>query len=337
MFFKLAMPHRARSILSGNKPNLPPYHFDFGWIVVPDHDKYLEKCFAQLDLSGLRVQQVRRLRRSLWDALIPRPPDLHREPIGQLLEEAEGHPGLLKRIVHRAAKRFRDLSFDRARLTLHVTRHKDEDAVISLESNLAELLGIPDGEAHKLWQSSLMGLAGILHRLAEMKGYEALSGFTDEDVDLFLDKVAFIVDPGSVEKHEAQLERVIRIAQLPIFEPANDRPLNVDALFKVRQSSELKDFRAWLASAGERSDAEIREQLGSVRSRLGNLIDSTIGKTLKFLALSGIGIASASVGVAMSGLDTFLTEKLLPRSGVLAFISKKYPLLFKKDNVSRVP
>jgi hypothetical protein len=322
---------QARTILADKKPNLPLYHFDFGWIVVPDQDKYLEKCFSELDVSGLRVQQIRRLHRAVWDALIARPPSIPLEPINQLLDEAEGHPAFLKRAVHRASRRLKNTSFDLGRLTLAVTRDKDEDAVISIESNLAELCGRPDAEAHKLWQATLMGIGRMFHRIAEMKGYEALSGFTDEDMELFLDKLGFLIEPLSTERDEAQFQRLIRIAQLPTFDLASDRTLDVDALFKLRQSSEIKEFRVWLKSAGQLSDAEIEQQIRSLRSKLGNFIDSTTGNAIRFVVSTGIGMASPIGGMVYSALDTFLLNKLLPKSGIAAFVSKQYTSLFDKE------
>ena len=49
------------------------------------------------------------------------------------------------------------------------------------------------------------------------------------------------------------------------------------------------------------------------------------------LMIEGIvGMFQPIAGIAISVLDTFLIEKLLPHSGPAAFVNKTYPSLFQR-------
>jgi hypothetical protein len=62
---------------------------------------------------------------------------------------------------------------------------------------------------------------------------------------------------------------------------------------------------------------------------LENAIQSSPGKAVRLLALTGIGIVQPVAGVLASVIDTFFLEKMLPKSGIVAFLSDLYLSVFE--------
>jgi len=106
-------------------------------------------------------------------------------------------------------------------------------------------------------------------------------------------------------------------------------------LLEIRESDECREFRNWLPEIGQASDEEIRDHVRSVRTKLGNTAASTQGKAVRLLATTGIGflpVIGPIAGFVAGSLDTFLLEKLLPKSGPVAFLSKLFPSVFENRN-----
>lgn len=84
-------------------------------------------------------------------------------------------------------------------------------------------------------------------------------------------------------------------------------------------------------------DSEIVEQLNDIRSKLGVFAQGDTGKASR-LAIStllgwvpGVG---ALAGLGLGAIDTFLLEKVLPYSGVVAFVDKLYPSIFQHKEMA---
>jgi hypothetical protein len=107
--------------------------------------------------------------------------------------------------------------------------------------------------------------------------------------------------------------------------------VNVDPLLKVRDSAECREFREWLPTLEDRTDAEIRDMVSSIRAKMASAASSSGGKLVRLAATTGIGlipVVGPIAGVAAGAVDSFLIEKLLPKSGIVAFLSDTYPSLF---------
>ena len=80
------------------------------------------------------------------------------------------------------------------------------------------------------------------------------------------------------------------------------------------------------------SDGEIEEQLNNIRSKLGVIVQGDNVKASKLListiagSIPGIGTIA---GLGLGAFDTFLLEKIVPYSGIVAFMDKLYPSIFK--------
>lgn len=69
----------------------------------------------------------------------------------------------------------------------------------------------------------------------------------------------------------------------------------------------------------------------SVRSKITSIIQSNMGRTLRFAAATAIGLIppiGIVAGPVTGALDSFLIDKVFPNSGVVAFLTNTYPSLF---------
>lgn len=142
-------------------------------------------------------------------------------------------------------------------------------------------------------------------------------------------KFAGLIAPLNPQTVEKQFERVIELTDVPDFKPG--QKVNIELLLRVRDSAECREFREWLPTLEDRTDAEIRDAVSAIRAKMALLASSAGGKLVRLAATTGIGlipIVGPIAGAAAGAIDSFLIEKLLPRSGIVAFLSETYPSLF---------
>jgi hypothetical protein len=200
-----------------------------------------------------------------------------------------------------------------------------------VSTDLGERLHITELETHKIVERGLIGVVALTQTLGEMKAYSAVSGFRDEELPLFGYKLDFLAEAVSSQSKEESFRRVIDIAELPAF-PLDECRISVEKLLKIRDSSEAREFRDWLGSLGNVNDKEIRERVSGLRATLGLKVGSEVGKYMRFLVTTGVGLIPGVVvpGIVLSAVDQFAVDKLLPRSGIAAFVNELYPSIFEK-------
>jgi hypothetical protein len=102
----------------------------------------------------------------------------------------------------------------------------------------------------------------------------------------------------------------------------------VERLLKVRESSEAREFRDWVGGIGTATDAEITERVAGLRNLAGLKAGGPVGKTMRFLITTVAGVYPP-LGVPLTAFDQFILDKLLPRSGIAAFVNDLYPSIFR--------
>jgi hypothetical protein len=200
-----------------------------------------------------------------------------------------------------------------------------------VETDLGQQLGLDAAITDKVIEQALLAIAHLNQRVEEMQTYKALSGFRDDDYRLLDEKLRFLFAEVDSSKQEARLDRVVELADLPDPETAAGS-VDVNELLKIRDSDLCREFRQWLRTLDDATDQEIEDQLRSLREALSRAVRSPIGRTVRFLTTSGIGavpVIGYIVGPALSALDTFVLERLLPEPGPVSFLSSSYPSIFK--------
>jgi hypothetical protein len=218
---------------------------------------------------------------------------------------------------------------DRSERKVEIIVEEPQQRVFHIKTGIAREFGLTSESTHLLLQRSVTSVANLNQRLAEMAAYSALTGFLESEAPLLFGKVAGILASFNPKIAEEQFNRVIEIANVPDFKLG--QRVDVDKLLKIRESAECRDFRGWLSSAEDITDAEIRNLSHGMRSKLGSLAGSFGGKAVRFAAstLAGlVPVAGLALGPVAGVVDSFLIDRLLPRSGIMAFVTEIYPSLF---------
>jgi hypothetical protein len=206
-----------------------------------------------------------------------------------------------------------------------------DNGEIDAESDISRVFSMDDESARAVIAAALRGVASLNLRLAYMKNYSALSGMLDEERAVFEHRLKFLSDQFCPTDHERRLHRVVEIARLPDLSEVREG-FRIERLLEIRESTECTEFRNWLESIDTVSDKEIEDRLRSFREQLASVFQSRVGKAVRFLAGTGVGIIPVYGlvgGPAVSAIDTFLLDRILKESGPHAFLSRSYPSLFQ--------
>lgn len=215
-----------------------------------------------------------------------------------------------------------------------------------IETDLEKSYGLRPGFVGKAIREAILGLGSEVSRVNEMRAYDAVSEFNEQDVALFGAHLDFLGSRVLPDKAQENLYRTIDFAEAPDFrDPQFLSNVDLDMLIEVRQSDEAQAFREWLWRAGDFEKSDIAEGMAELSNpllqRIGGALASGKGKTIRVLAASGAAKAIGTmiggpIGLAVSlvpGLaNAHLVNRFANTPGTpppLAFIRGRYPSLFE--------
>jgi hypothetical protein len=315
-----------------NKGILPMLSYSLAGVEASDHKELVHHWLQPMhQIPHLTHKQIVKLKRAIVDKIVRLPEGFRKGLLLQARADVLTKQHLVKKSVEMAIWQHLKVPPPEFSISVHTIDPED----IRVETDLTAKMGIDVSTAHKIIERGLLGVGGLSQRLAEMEAYSALSGFTDGDLPLVDEQLKFLLRI-SPETKERQFRRVVQIAGFPDFASAiSEKRVRVDRLLEIRESDECREFREWLPTIEGASDAEIKERISSLRARLGNAIQSQPGKAVRLLTTTGIGalpIIGPLAGFVAGVVDTFLLERMLPKSGVVAFLSHLYPSVFEDLN-----
>lgn len=309
--------------------HLPPEHFSFGIVQVHDRETYLQKGLLPLQgIPGLKNAERTSIEKTIWDSMLRPKQTFGSDLLAQVDSDIRSNtPALCAAILKELG---RGLAVKQPiPESLEIEIEESPTRVFRVKNRIERDFGLTPGQTHSLLQRSVEAVCNLNHRLAEMEAYASITGFLEDEAPLLFRKLAGIIRPLNPSLPAKQFERVIRVADIPDFKAG--QKIDVGKLMTIRESSECGDFRKWIATLENVSDAEIAKMTSGVRQRLGALASSTGGKVVRFAATTGIGFIPSIgplAGIAAGAIDSFLVERVLPKSGVVAFLSEMYPSLF---------
>ncbi len=307
----------------------PLEHFTFGVVTAADRDGDLRKELVRLQgVPGLKNDQRSAIEQAVWGSLIRPPETFGADLLRQIDTDLRTNtPVLRSAILNQLGGMVNQADWASRQLEIDVEEPRER--VFHIKSGIAKEFGKSPEETHHLLQRSVTAVVNLEHRLSEMAAYSALTGFRETEAPLLFGKLAGIISAQNPKLAEEQFERVIEVADVPDFKPG--QKVDVEKLMRIRESAECRDFRRWLSTAADISDSEIRVQASGMRNRLGSLASSPGGKVVRLAATTLIGILphyGPVLGPASGVVDSFLVDRVLPRSGVFAFLTELYPSLF---------
>ena len=280
-------------------------------------------------VSGLKNHDREVIEEAVWNSIVRPGPSFGQHLLEQFDSDIRlNNPALKYSLLTpvRDALARPDLALENLNVSVEETEHRTFRIITNLKSDF----NLPPEQSHYLLQSALTAVSNLTMRLAEMEAYSALTGFRESEAPLLFGRLAPIIAPQNPALVEGQFERIIRIAQIPDFLP--NQKVDVKKLFQVRESSECRDFRAWLLSADKMTDSEIKKIAENMRSILGWLVGTPFGKGVRLTTTTLLGLIPVKglvLGPMASAIDTFFVEKVFPKSGVVAFLHDQYPSLYK--------
>lgn len=184
-------------------------------------------------------------------------------------------------------------------------------------------------------------MSGINERFGVMERYTALTGLNNIDLPVFEGRYEFLANQVDVSRDKEHLNRVLQIKDFPDMSAlALEGRLKLEKILEIRETRECKEFRAWLKGIDQSTDEEIRDQIESLRSAIGNFLGGTSGKIVRLLVSNGVGLiplAGPLIGAGASIVDSFVLERLFPISGPISFINKRLPSAFELGDKRQKP
>jgi len=216
---------------------------------------------------------------------------------------------------------------------LKINRIDEED--FRSETNIGSLYGLSEVAVHKIVEKALLALASLNQRIEDMFVYSALTGSVGKDLKLFREKFSLLAESISPEAKEIQFQRIIEIGGLPSFKDKDSSfKVDIEKLLKIRESRECQEFRDWITKLNEIKNNELKDYISSIKSKISSFVYELEGRIFRFLVNTGISLLPGGIisGPALSAIDSFLLEKLIPYSGPIMFINRQYPSIFEEKN-----
>jgi hypothetical protein len=310
---------------------LPLGHYRIMYGYAHSREEWISKQLQNIRVQGLKHAEFKRLKLAVVNAFENNfLQDSDSEFLRQTNEDL-AHGRGLKKATSIALSKIRGIDIESKDFSIKLHQVGDQD--FKVETNLSDLLNLDEIETHKIVESAVLGVASLNQRIAEMKIHNAISGFLEDESPLFGDKLEFILqsdalNPNIIEKNFA---RVLQIREFPVIVSTDSQRVNIDRLFEVRKSQDFKAFREWIKEVDNKDDSEIIEMFNDIRSKLGIMAQGGTGKVTRFLVSTLAGFTGVLPGLGLGILDSFILEKVLPYSGVVAFMDKLYPSIFQKQ------
>ena len=249
--------------------SVPLDHFTFGIVSAANPDADLRSELRALQsIPGLKNAERASLEETVWGSLTRQPPTYGQDLLSQVESDLRRNtPALKAALVERLGEEMGGSLLPIGEIAIEV--EEPNSRVFHIKNSLSESFGISPQKTHLLLQNSVSAVANLNQRLADMQVCSAITGFRDCEAPLLFGKLAGLIAPLNPQTVEKEFERVIELADIPDFKPG--QKVNVDLLLKVRESAECREFREWLATLEDLSDAEIKRMVASIKSKVAPL------------------------------------------------------------------
>ena len=312
----------------------PLFHYSFAKVNTGDMHHNLNLAFQRIEPEmDLSSRQYVRLRRTIYSAL-EKPLDKELGTLDSTKNDLLHSPKLLLLALSIATQKHLNIKIDQQAIDVELEYDSEND--FHVKSNLGKLLSVEPQKTHKIIETACLAIAKRNDRIGQMQNFSALSGFKDIEVPVFGEKLAFLATELKTETDEKRFQRVIELVGLPQIDNKIHLKINARTLIKIRETTEAKEFRYWLAKMDGLSELEIQKQVHSVSNTIGSLVGGKAGKNIRFLITNGIGfvpVIGPIISTPLSLLDHFVLDKIFPRSGVTAFIDEMYPSIFDSKSL----
>ncbi|OCC16386.1 hypothetical protein DBT_0203 [Dissulfuribacter thermophilus] len=311
---------------------LPLGSFSLDLIQMADKKAFISDCLRNIrPRIFVSRKDFKKLKLAIVNKLIVTPSGIGKDALIGIRTDLLGNANLIRKSISLSILSHLNKKIPPDSLSVKVEQIDDND--YRLESNLEKNLMLSKVDAHKILERGILGIGGLNLKIATMKHFDALTGFKEQEVYLFDEKLKFLFNRVFPHEFERRFTSLLSIVDLPNFDGVGTEfTINIEKFLKIRDSQECKEFRSWLINLDQIDEKEIKERILSLRAKVSRLISSKTGTTVKTLVISGIGLipapAASFIGLGLDFLSSFIADKFFKKDGVATFIGQQYPSIF---------
>jgi hypothetical protein len=308
---------RADLNFRDNNKRLPLCSYSFSQVRVVQQEERFEAAYRQLSQNLQDVIKVNRI-------FVPE--EFNSDIFGGFYGDIRRNPSIISAAVRHELTM---MGIKPKKLELSVEETAVED--FKVKNNLESKYGLSEQNAHKIIERAILAVADLNVRFVEMKTCDAVSGIAEGDLPVLQAKLGAVASLVQKNESEKQFERIGTLMglRMPVF---GQTKVDAEKLLKIRESDDCRAFRDWLTNASSLSDKEVKDRTRGLNAQISRAINSETGRAIRFLVSAGLSFAphtAGMLGLGASVVDSFIVQKLAPRDAVVAFLSERYPSVFK--------
>jgi hypothetical protein len=285
-------------------------------------------------IDGISSKQAQKLRGAVADRIIRFSSESFiNEIYDQNYRDFRNHDYTLKIAIASRLKNLLNQEVHPDTIELKIEFIDEKDFMV--ESNIESKLSLNKETAHNIIERALLGITGRNYLIAQMREFNCLVGYRENEVPIFDAKLGFLLERITTDKKIIpNFRRVLSAKGLPDFSEAiAEGGIDLQKVLKIRESRECIDFRTWIWSQDDIDENELKERLNAFSQRVKDFFKTVKGKTISWIASTGVGcipVAGTIIGAGLSFYDSFLVRDVLPHEGALTFINNKLPSIYQE-------
>ena len=308
---------------------LPKGYYSFSAIRQADKKRFLDDCLKEIEkIDFINKNEKERLKSMVYNNLIYYSSEAGEKILNQLIKDLRHNDFSIKIALTKILQKEKQIKVNPESFTINICQIDDVD--FKVESDLQKIILTDINEYHNIMGRALLTIGGRNQKIYNMKNFNSLTSFREDEVQLFSSKLDFLAASFNPNNNKEIFKKILEIKDFPVlsnnFEENN---FNVDTFLKIRESKEFKEFQSWLWSINEVNEKELEERVNSYKQKLGELLRTPIGKTLRWVTNMGMGFAGPILSETYGLLDSFIIDKVLKVDGAIVFINRKLPSIFK--------
>ena len=305
------------------------FHYEPYGIDVDNHNEHMAGCFNEIGFQAEMEGYIRAIDKIelidiVKEKILPPPKEPLNAVFSSFRHEIEKDYHSLKKLMRREIQIVAGQRISLEEIELNVMPLETNQYVI--KNNIRSRFGIDESLVHKLIGKSILALGKEHIRLYKMENDKAISCYSVDDKCVLENSVGYFSRQMNSDIHFESFQRVTNLAGLPQL--ANNDKLCISRLLEIRNSSEWWEFRRWISSIPDLSDAEIKKELEHKSSKLVARITGETGKIIGHAINIGSAFLNPIQGIAVTYFP-WLASKFVTPKGHVVFLYRDYPSIFR--------
>lgn len=326
----LSSPPNDRAYIQTTNSNTIICSYDFGLAHLSNLRNIVSKEMADgLNVVSVKEKDKIKIKEGIAKSLLPFDENEGTTTLKQIKSDLLNNTNMIKKSVLMACKKqlpkcpiFNDFN-----LTFEEVPNVGHYAI----TNLPNIANIDTSIVHKIIESGVLANAHLNLQFERMAKYKASFGIPETEIEVLDNRIQSLYLPSNPSNQIEAFHRVINLSGLPDLSKLDlTSKFSLEHFLDVRNSPDCTEFRHWLSQTTEFSDEELQDKLQILKSKLAGFVNSNFGRSIRWATSTGLGLipGGAFIGPAFGALDTFLTDKVLPSRGPVAFLGSQYSSLF---------